>query len=119
MYADPVVDRIDRMGCVRQRFYRDSCTEVAGCFMKDLSKVRADLSKVFLVDNSPVCYSLCQTNAVPIAGWVEDPHDTALLDILPFLEQIRHLRDVRSVLALRDRAASLLLGHSMQSSHGR
>jgi Dullard-like phosphatase family protein len=121
LYADPVVDRIDRKGVVRQRLYRDSCTEVAGCFMKDLSKVRADPAKVLLVDNSPVCFSLCQNNAVPITGWVDDPNDTALLDILPFLEQVRSLRDVRSVLALRDRAASVNIqarfGHAEQSSH--
>lgn len=117
LYADPVVDRIDTKGVVRQRYYRQSCTEVAGCFMKDLSKVRADQSKVLLVDNSPVCYSLCEKNAVPICGWVDDPNDTALLDILPFLEQIQHLRDVRSVLALRDRAASLGLIHNQPSSH--
>eukprot|EP00941_MAST-03F_sp_MAST-3F-sp1_P001118 g1118.t1 len=118
LYADPVIDRIDRKGMIRQRFYRDSCTEVAGCFVKDLSKVKADSAKVMLIDNSPVCFSLCQDNAVAISGWVDDPNDTALLDILPFLEQMQGLRDVRSVLQLRDRAATLNFKHTQTSSHG-
>jgi CTD nuclear envelope phosphatase 1 len=40
-------------------------------------------------------------NAIPIEGWMSDPNDVALLDLLPFLDALRFCHDVRSVLSLR------------------
>lgn len=40
-------------------------------------------------------------SAIPIAHFFDDPHDEALLDILPCLELLRHVEDVRSILSLR------------------
>ena len=38
-------------------------------------------------------------NALPISSWYCDPKDTALLDLLPFLDSMRFVRDVRTVLS--------------------
>ena len=38
-------------------------------------------------------------NAIPIPSWFSDPHDTALLDLLPLLDALRFTNDVRSVLS--------------------
>ncbi|KAJ1504913.1 Nuclear envelope morphology protein 1 [Coelomomyces lativittatus] len=40
-------------------------------------------------------------NAIPIEGWVSGDHDESLLDLLPFLDALRFIEDVRSVLGLR------------------
>ncbi|KXS09491.1 hypothetical protein M427DRAFT_64007 [Gonapodya prolifera JEL478] len=101
-YAEPVIDHLDPGGgIVSGRYFRESCIHHNGTYMKDLAVVEPDLSKVFLVDNSPISYAVNQDNGVPIEGWVSDPKDEALLDLLPFLDALRFVSDVRSVLSLR------------------
>ena len=43
-------------------------------------------------------------NAIPIKSWFNDPSDTALLNLLPVLDALRFVSDVRSVLS-RNREA--------------
>ncbi|KAG6890257.1 hypothetical protein C0992_002523 [Termitomyces sp. T32_za158] len=102
-YADPVIDWLDAgRGILDHRFFRDSCTQLPnGSFTKDLSIVEADLSRVCLVDNSPVSYRVNEANGIPIEGWTHDPSDEALLDLLPVLDSLRFTSDVRRVLGLR------------------
>ncbi|KAF9058158.1 NLI interacting factor-like phosphatase-domain-containing protein [Panaeolus papilionaceus] len=102
-YADPVIDWLDAgRGILSHRFFRDSCTQLPnGSYTKDLSVVDEDLSRVCLVDNSPVSYSINQANGIPIEGWTQDPYDEALLDLLPVLDSLRFTSDVRRVLGLR------------------
>ena len=40
-------------------------------------------------------------NGIPIEGWINDPHDEALLDLLPVLDSLRFTNDVRRVLGIR------------------
>jgi CTD nuclear envelope phosphatase 1 len=80
--------------------------------------VDPDLSRVCLVDNSPISYHvnegmgrrfasrvcdifLVTANGIPIEGWTHDPSDEALLDLLPVLDSLRFTSDVRRVLGLR------------------
>lgn len=72
-----------------------------GTYVKNMSLVNPDLSQTVLVDNSPISYALHQENAVPIDSWVSDERDERLLDLLPFLDALRVVEDVRSVLGMR------------------
>ena len=40
-------------------------------------------------------------NAVPIEGWINDPTDNDLLHLIPLLEALQYVTDVRALLALR------------------
>lgn len=40
-------------------------------------------------------------NAIPIEGWISDPTDNDLLHLVPFLEGLQYVTDVRALLALR------------------
>ncbi|KDR83790.1 hypothetical protein GALMADRAFT_54740 [Galerina marginata CBS 339.88] len=113
-YADPVIDWLDAgRGILEHRFFRDSCTQLPnGSYTKDLSVIEADLSRVCLVDNSPISYTINEANGIPIEGWTHDPSDEALLDLLPVLDSLRFTSDVRRVLGLR--CAGVL--HSSTSS---
>lgn len=56
-YADPVIDWLEiERKYFSQRYYRQHCTARNGAYIKDLSQVEPDLSKVIIVDNSPVSY---------------------------------------------------------------
>ncbi|KAF8450457.1 NLI interacting factor-like phosphatase-domain-containing protein, partial [Boletus edulis BED1] len=102
-YADPVIDWLDAgRGILARRFFRESCTLLQnGSYTKDLSIIEKDLSRVCLVDNSPISYRVNEANGIPIEGWTHDPHDEALLDLLPILDSLRFTSDVRRVLGLR------------------
>lgn len=40
-------------------------------------------------------------NAIPIQGWISDPTDSDLMYLVPFLEALQYVSDVRALLALR------------------
>eukprot|EP01116_Phalansterium_solitarium_P006939 TRINITY_DN19377_c0_g1_i1.p1 TRINITY_DN19377_c0_g1~~TRINITY_DN19377_c0_g1_i1.p1 ORF type:complete len:281 (-),score=93.20 TRINITY_DN19377_c0_g1_i1:451-1293(-) len=101
-YADPVIDVLDPRRLIKRRFFRESCVQRNGSYVKNLHSIYHDLSQVVIIDNSPAAYSLNRENAIPIADWLGDnAQDEALLTMLPFLNALRHISDVRSILSLR------------------
>jgi len=101
-YADPVIDWLDpEHKYFRGRYYRQHCTFREGVYIKDISVVEPDLSKVMIVDNSPTSYIFHKDNAIPIEGWISDPSDHDLLHLVPILQAIQYVTDVRAFLALR------------------
>nr|CAG8523330.1 5204_t:CDS:2 [Entrophospora candida] len=93
-YADPVIDWLDpNKDLISDRYFRQSCLNHHGAYIKDLTIVEPDLSKVCLIDNSPISYAMHQENGIPIEGWIDDQHDEALLDLLPFLDALRFTED--------------------------
>lgn len=66
--------------------------------MKDLSQLGRPMADVVILDNPPASYLFQPTNAVPISSWFNDPHDTELSDVSPFLSDLAMVDDVRSIL---------------------
>ncbi|XP_037333184.2 carboxy-terminal domain RNA polymerase II polypeptide A small phosphatase 1-like [Pungitius pungitius] len=97
-YADPVSDLLDKWGAFRSRLFRESCVFYRGNYVKDLSRLGRDLSKVIIVDNSPASYIFHPDNAVPVASWFDDMADTELLDLIPFFERLSRVDNVYTVL---------------------
>ena len=57
IYGTAVADRLDcNRGMLNRRYYRQHCTLDFGSYTKDLSAISADLSSVFILDNSPGAY---------------------------------------------------------------
>ncbi|KAG9237534.1 NLI interacting factor-like phosphatase-domain-containing protein [Amylocarpus encephaloides] len=101
-YADPVIDWLEQeRKFFSGRYYRQHCTFRNGAFIKDLSSVEPDLSKVMILDNSPLSYLFHKDNAIPIEGWINDPTDNDLLHLVPLLEGLQWVTDVRALLALQ------------------
>jgi len=97
-YADPVIDYLDPNRVVAARLFREACTFSQGNYMKDMSRLGRELSNVLIIDNSPYCYALQPNNAMAIASWFDDPADTQLLELLPWLQRIASESAVYSVL---------------------
>lgn len=56
-YADPVIDWLEQeRKYFSARLYRQHCTYRNGAYIKDLSSVEPDLSRVMILDNSPLSY---------------------------------------------------------------
>lgn len=100
IYGAAVADNLDKnRGVLNRRYFRQHCTLDCGSYTKDLSMVNEDLSSVFILDNSPGAYRYNPDNAIPIKSWFADPSDTALLNLLPMLDALRFVTDVRSILS--------------------
>lgn len=56
------------------------------------------MSDVIIVDNSPNAYFFHPDNALPIRSWFDDPEDKCLFEMLPLLEALATVDDVRKVI---------------------
>lgn len=57
-YADPVIDWLElERKYFSARYYRQHCTFRNGAYIKDVGQVEPDLSKVMILDNSPISYT--------------------------------------------------------------
>ena len=65
-YADPVIDWLEQeRKYFSSRYYRQHCTFRNGAYIKDLSSIEPDLSKVMILDNSPLSYIFHEGNSRP------------------------------------------------------
>ncbi|XP_047322761.1 mitochondrial import inner membrane translocase subunit TIM50-like [Impatiens glandulifera] len=101
MYVDPILERLDPKGCIRYRLSRSSTNYRDGNHFRDLSKLNRDPAKILYVSAHAKESSLQQENCVAVKPWKLEADDTALLDLIPFLEYVaRHPPgDIRPVLA--------------------
>eukprot|EP00742_Colponemidia_sp_Colp-10_P005557 GILJ01005940.1.p1 GENE.GILJ01005940.1~~GILJ01005940.1.p1 ORF type:complete len:335 (-),score=24.14 GILJ01005940.1:30-1034(-) len=98
-YANAVLDTLDpRRQFITHRVFRDSCIEVNGIHVKDLRILGRPLESTLLVDNSFFSFAYQLENGLPVKTWIEDPDDTELLMLIPFLKAIATSEDVRPVL---------------------
>jgi RNA polymerase II subunit A small phosphatase-like protein len=98
VYADPVLDKLDVHRAVSHRLFRESCYNHKGNYVKDLSQLGRPMADTIILDNSPASYIFHPNNAVPVSSWFNDPHDTELTDMCPFLADLQTTDDVRGVL---------------------
>ncbi|KNE62805.1 dullard-like phosphatase domain-containing protein [Allomyces macrogynus ATCC 38327] len=98
-YADPVLDLLDpHRNLVKHRLFRESCLHHKGQYVKDLSRLGRDLANVIIIDNSPASYLFHRANAIPVTSWFNDPTDSELLDLVPFLHDLDRVDNVMLVL---------------------
>ncbi|KAF5727914.1 mitochondrial import inner membrane translocase subunit TIM50-like isoform X1 [Tripterygium wilfordii] len=100
MYVDPVLERLDKNHCIRYRLSRAATKYVDGTHYRDLSKLNRDPRKIIYVSGHALESSLQPENCVPIKPYKLEGDDTALLDLIPFLEYVARSSppDIRKVL---------------------
>ncbi len=100
-YADPILNIIDKKKFFDKRLYRQHCIILDNVFVKDLSKLGRDLSKVIIIENTPQNFKLQKENGIFIKNFYgEDKNDSALLDLIPILKIVANNEnnDVRNEL---------------------
>lgn len=68
------------------RLYREATCYVDGKYIKDLSYLNRDLSKVIIMDSNPEAFSRQPENGIALKPFLGDPNDKGLLEYIPFLE---------------------------------
>ncbi|CAO3592537.1 unnamed protein product [Absidia cylindrospora] len=86
MNAMPILDKLDPYQYAMYRLYRDGTRYVDGKYIKDISHLNRDLSKVIIMDSNPAAFSMQPENGVALKPWKGEANDSGLLDYIPFLE---------------------------------
>ena len=89
-YADSILDSIDKNNIYfEKRLYRQHTVFINDTFVKDLSKLGRDLSKIIILDNRPQNYFLQKENGIFIRSFYGDnKYDNALINLIPILKSI-------------------------------
>jgi RNA polymerase II subunit A small phosphatase-like protein len=104
-YAGPILDALEmRYGpCFTYRLYRPATVphRLYAC-VKDLSRLGRDLSRVLLLDDTPLAFLSQASNGIPILQFKGDCDDTILMDAVgPLVESLAEgggKCDIRDVL---------------------
>ncbi|ORZ40302.1 HAD-like domain-containing protein [Catenaria anguillulae PL171] len=98
--AQPLIDRIDTYQSITYRLYKDATTYKDGEYIKDLSKLNRDLSRVIVMDWDELAFKQQPDNAIKLERWDGSPNVRSLKDYIPFLEMIalKGVPDVRPIL---------------------
>ncbi|CEG65364.1 hypothetical protein RMATCC62417_02165 [Rhizopus microsporus] len=77
-----ITHMLTRKSCIRMR----SASTKEVLYIKDLCALGRDLSKTFLIDNTPHAATLNLSNLIPIESFVGNRSDTELIELKKFLE---------------------------------
>ena len=99
-YADIVLNELDKNKVINYKLYRKHTEQINGVFIKDLSKIGRDLTKILIIDNNKDNFSLQPQNGLHICSFVGDQNDDELYilssDLMKIIES--KLDDIRPVI---------------------
>ena len=103
-YADALLDIIDPNHTIKFGIRLDwmialdiDCIDSTACAStKTISKTWTE--KTVIIDNTPYAFGYQIDNGIPITSWFDDKTDTALKELIPFLQDLVKAEDVRPVL---------------------
>lgn len=81
---------------------RSRASSISSNVSRSNSSKAMDYSKIIIIDNSPISYVRHKDNGLMIEGWINDPEDTELMNLLPLLNSLRFVSDVRCILGLKE-----------------
>ncbi|CAH8385555.1 unnamed protein product [Eruca vesicaria subsp. sativa] len=105
MYVIPVCEKLDPNYYIRYRLARNATKYENGKHFRDLSKLNRDPKRIMYVSGNAFDTTLQPENCVPIKPYKLESDDTALVDLIPFLEYVarNNPADIRPVLASFER----------------
>ena len=95
-----MLDQLDTQRWISYRLYRQHAIPAGNYYIKDLSRIGRSLSKTIIVDNVAENFQLQPDNGILIRTWFDDMKDSALIELLPLLQEIakKSVNDVRKAL---------------------
>jgi len=88
--AEPVVNELDKQGCIMHRIYRDGTYYHNGIHVKDLSKLNRNINRMIVIDDDIAEVQFNPENLVRVKPYTDpnDRTDNTLARITPFLIEI-------------------------------
>lgn len=100
--AEPVVNSLDKSGCIMHRLYRDATYFKDGVHVKDLNSLNRNVNKMVVLDDDPEAVKFNPDNLILVKPYTDpmDRTDNTLERITPFLIEIARegYNDVPSIL---------------------
>ena len=89
-YVDPILNSVDKkQHFFKNRLYRKHTVFINNVYVKDLSKLGRDLSKIIIIDNQPENFQLQKENGIFIKSFFgNDKNDKVLDYLMPILKNI-------------------------------
>ena len=98
-YTNKLLDRIDSNRVAVARLFKDSCElNPEGVYEKPIAKLGRSLKHTVLLDNTPEAFARNKENAIPVCGWFGDEKDEELMNLIPILNKLSQVKDVRLVI---------------------
>ena len=99
-YADIVLNELDKNNIINFKLYRKHTEQKNGIFIKDLSKLGRDISKVLIIDNNKDNFSLQPENGLHICSFIGDQNDDELFSLSEDLMKIvnSNKEDIRPII---------------------
>ena len=63
-----------------------------------MARLGRPMKDVFIIDNSPLSFAFQPENGMPILSWYDDRTDTKLIELIPVLQLLSEVPDVRPIL---------------------
>ena len=94
------MNELDKNNVINFKLYRKHTEQINGIFIKDLSKLGRDISKVIIIDNNKDNFSLQPENGLHICSFVGDQNDDELYSLTEDLMKIVNSKkdDIRPII---------------------
>eukprot|EP00980_Cylindrotheca_fusiformis_P015464 scaffold4347_cov117-Cylindrotheca_fusiformis.AAC.8 len=88
--ADPVVQTLDKNGCIMHRLYREATHYQDGVHVKDISRLNRNVNRIVVIDDDPEEVKFSPENLIRVKPYTDpmDREDNTLARITPFLIEI-------------------------------
>jgi import inner membrane translocase subunit TIM50 len=100
--AEPVVNSLDKTGCIMHRLYRDATYFKDGVHVKDLNRLNRNVNKMVILDDDPEAVKFNSDNLILVKPYTDpmDRNDNTLEKITPFLIELARegYKDIPSIL---------------------
>ena len=96
-YAEPLINILDKEKKFG-RMYRQNCLYNNGVYIKDLKKIGQNYQDMIIIDNNPISFSMNRDNGLPIETWYDNLDDNELIKLIPLLEFLSKVDDVRPII---------------------
>ena len=96
-YAEPLIDILDKEKKFG-RMFRQNCLNKNGIYIKDLKQIGQNYKDMIIIDNNPISFSMNKDNGLHIITWYENLDDNELIKLIPLLEYLSKVDDVRPII---------------------
>ena len=117
-YADIVLNELDKNKVINYKLYRKHTEQINGIFIKDLSKIGRDLTKILIVDNNKDNFNLQPENGLHICSFIGDQNDDELYnlscDLMKIIESNKDdirpiIKEIKQIMKKRYKDKNIIL----------